>query len=96
MRFSPIISFLTPRFSITTLFSYGIFYSSGKKQIFLLSFSFFSIYLTPVQPATPVGGTVHIKQLIVVPRTGFYVLDISYCRSTVHSLFMIILVLYTS
>ena len=29
-------------------------------------------------------------------RTGFYVLDISYCRRTVHSFFMIILVLYTS
>ena len=27
----------------------------------------FSADITPVQPATPVGGTVQIKQLIVVP-----------------------------
>ena len=38
-----------------------------------------------------VNGTVQIK-----PGSMYIVQDSSYCRSTVHSMFMIILVLYTS
>ena len=42
------------------------------------------------------GGGCKIPKEGVSRQSRFYALDISYCRSTVHSLFMIIFVLYAS